>query len=166
MDTVAALEVVAENVSWRWDMRCISNDTLAAGFSHVSIRAASLFMECEWKGRGWNAPAPPSPEEALLGIMRNAPPSMRTCSLCSLSAVEGATQTWDLEMISVYESDPQPHELECNPYSPAHRDRTTCFYQSAGKLAERTKPLAVAKRIEVLLKEQSQEVLLTRLQAA
>jgi len=141
--------------------------SIIAGFSHVSVRAARLFMECSWRGRGWGVPDAPSPEEALVGIVCHAPPTMRTCCLGAAAMVEGPAQSWDMEVTSVYERDAQPHELECNPYSPARRFHKTILYQSAAKLAERLLPPAAATNcITVRLDEQRQVVHLTRTDAA
>ena len=154
------LEVVAEKVSWYWDMRYkISGaGTLAAGFSHVSIWADVLRMDCEWAGRGWGAPAAPSPEEALVGIVHHAPPTMQTSTVVAASVVCSAAQAWDLKLTSVYERDAQPDELSGNPYSPCRRYDITSLYHSATKLAEQLEPFELEACIEVLLDEQSQEV--------
>jgi hypothetical protein len=133
MDTLPVLEMVAEEVLWEWDMwRKISGvRTMAAGFSHVSVRAARLIMHCYWKGRGRPASDAPPPEKAIVRILHQAPPTMRTCSLGSASPVRSAARSWDLQASTKYERPATVEEVSCNPYAPCVRERTNCFYQSA-----------------------------------
>ena len=94
-EALPALEVSAEDVSWSWNMRYVTSGarTLAAGFSRVSIRAARLHMDCKWAGRRWNVPDAPSPEAAIVGILRHAPPTLRSCCLGAAPAVDTHCRT-------------------------------------------------------------------------
>ena len=149
-DPLPALEVVADQVLWDWHRRSAVRDvhSFVAGFSHVSIWAARLLMDC--CSTGYDSRAP---EETLVGILRDAPPTMRTCSLGAASVAESAARPWKLKMTSVYESDADPEEWSCNPYEPVRtrRDHITTVYHSAANLAEELRPPAdckpIAKRI-------------------
>jgi len=164
-----ALEVIADQVIWDWYRRSAVGDahSFIAGFSHVSIRAAGLLMDC--CSTGYDSRAP---EETLADILRDAPPTLRTCSLGAAAVVDSAARPWKLKMTSVYESDADPEEWSCNPYEPVRiqRDRTTTVYHSAANLAEELHPPGdskqAAKRIGVQIDELSQAVQLTRAHAA
>ncbi len=86
MDALPELEVIADCVTWDWDMRTAEGrnggingaDTVASGFSRVSIWTPSLRVDVY----GGDLPEREmSAEEALANLLRSAPPTLRTCSL-------------------------------------------------------------------------------------
>ena len=80
MDTLPALEVVADSVEWNWEVGEDVNggDTVVAGFSHVSIRTAHLLIRCNPDDTDSVQEETPTAAEALVGIVDYAPPTLQT----------------------------------------------------------------------------------------
>ena len=143
------LEVAADRVAWDWDMRTAGGrhggvsgaDTVASGFSHVTIRAHSILVDVygdDMRDLSWTA------EEALMNAVRYSPPTMRGCSLGCASVPKCAGwQELGLQVSIDY--------LLSQP----------AVYRSAAQLAGALQPYALAF-IRVQVGEDNQIVHLTR----
>ena len=153
MDALPALEVVADRVSWDWDVRTAaghhggvnSADTVASGFSRVSIRAPSPLVDVF----GGELPGLEMPAvEALMRIVRHAPPTLLACALgLGASPKRRGQQQMSLQMSIDY--------AISNP----------SVYESAAELAEGLRRYA-AGRVKLRVDEQSQVVHFARKDAA
>ena len=169
---IPVLEVAADELLWSWDMWAAVNgdNTLVAGFSHVSVRTARLYMDCHSDPHhDDDDDEGPSAEEALVGIVRHAPPAMRTCSVGFASLPDDTEPTWDLELKATYgardDSDSDDYEYHnhydhCQCRSRSSRDKS--FYHSASKLASRLQSLASEAYIKLRVDRAKQEVHFTR----
>ena len=152
-----ALEVAADFVYWGWGTHAtgpghnpVVANTVAAGFSHVSVRTAHLELEYE---QDQSALAPPSLEEAIINTVRYAPPTMRTCTLglaSVLSRHRGGPQCWRLQL--------------SDRLGQAHQ--ATPVYKTAAQLARALQPHAAAAGLELRADRQLQQVHLSRDPAA
>ncbi len=157
MDALPELEVVAGRVAWDWDMRTAGGhhggingmDTVASGFSSVSIRAASLLVDIY----GGDLPEGSEPEmpaeEALMRILQHAQHTLRTCSLG----------------LGVLQKRPFRQEISLQ-VSMGHEIADPSVYSSAAEFAVELQPYAAAAHVRVQVDEQSQVVHLTRMEPA
>ena len=130
MDKLPALEVVADEVEWDYDMgAAISGDnTLVVGFSHVSIRTAHLLIKCEWQFGENSAPfRGPKADEVLVSIVQHAPPTLRTCRLGFASVIDDGDHTWKLELRAGYVFRSQSITGITTPMITARQTRTRVF---------------------------------------
>ena len=137
----------------------IGADTLAAGFSHVFVQAAEVCTVCYWPNGTPDEPPQegPSAEEALAGILRHAPPALRTCTLAFSPLADKRKQTRHLELAAQYRTrhrfwDDELHTDFCP------RDRDKSFYETATILAKQLRPFAREASIKLRVDTQSQEV--------
>lgn len=139
------LEVVAKKeVFWHYNMaaKVGSRDTLRAAFSHMFVQAKHLRVVCHWPHGVDNPPADgPSAEEALIGVIHCAPPTLRSCSLSPLLQPDDTEQTWDLQLKAEYNPSEQVFDYNTEQYYfLRYQDRL--FHTSAEKLAAELQPFA------------------------
>ena len=150
MNAPPALEVAAHD-TWLDSDMCDEGSaapTLAAGFSHVSIRTAELHMDLYRDPSPWVGCTPDavtSAQQVLVGILRYAPPTLRGCTI-GLAPLQDSTA--------------QQLVLEAGNPSP---DMLRSVYHTAAELAEGLRPHADAAGIRLELDEKRQRVHLTRM---
>ena len=136
---------------------------IGGGFQPRLVQAAQVCMTCYWSNGTEDEPPEewPSAEEALVGILRHAPPAMRTCTLALAPLVDGSEQTWGLDLAAQYRT--------CHSFwaDDSHTDfcaraHKTSYFESARVFACKSRPFAREASINVRVDRQSQEMRFVR----